>query len=186
MAMPGTISFLAPELEKESRVSLALDTSLGIPEKTLLIYYWWKRIKSHRECVPWHWWMQQNWSHDIWLYSWRTREVTLIHTLNCAFLRLYCVSKIALTMQMDSKTTRGKWWPVLSELLVSEDGFMRMIGATWTIPGILCRWLFLKRKIARLWFLPTLAEGPMMIFVCFPYTLGIESRALSMLGKYSH
>lgn len=112
-------------------------------------------------------------------------STTLIHTLNCAFLWLYRVSKIALTTQMDSKTIRGKWWPVLSELLVSEDDFTRMIRATWAVPGILRRWLSLKRKIARLWFLPALAEGPMVMFVCFTHSLGIESRALPMLGKYS-
>lgn len=122
----------------------------------------------------------------MWLYFLeRTREATLIHTLNCAFLWLYHVSKTALTTQMDSETTRGKWWPVPSELLLFEDGFTRMIRATWAVRGILRRWLSLKRKIARLWFLPTLAEGPTVMFVCFLYTLGIESRALSMLGKYS-
>lgn len=151
----------------------------------LLIYSWWKRIQSHRECV-----LGPGGCSIIGLMTYgsileRTREVTLGHTLNCAFLWFYCVSKTTLTKQMNSKMTRGKWWPVLSERLDSENGFMRMIRAMRTVPGILYRGLSPTRKIVRLWFLPILAEGPTGIFVCFLCTSGIESRALSMLGKYS-
>lgn len=105
----GLFPFLPPNSEKESRVSLVSDTSLGIPEKVLLIYSWRKRINSHRDVF-----LGTGGCGRIGLMTRgsileRTREATLIHTLNCAFLWLYRVSKTALTTQMDSKMTRGKW-----------------------------------------------------------------------------